>query len=60
MQACAAPPSPAQVLDVARRHSCALDHPDEGWQIVTDYCFTRTESLPQAVAPAAGDSARLP
>jgi hypothetical protein len=41
--------SPAQILDVARRHSCALDHPDEGWQIVTDYSFTRTEVPPPAI-----------
>ena len=25
----------AEVLDVAQRHSCTLEHPDEGWQIVT-------------------------
>jgi hypothetical protein len=28
----------ANILDVVRRHSCALNRPDEGWQIVTpDY-----------------------
>jgi hypothetical protein len=26
---------PAEVFDVMRRHSCTLDHPDEGWQILT-------------------------
>jgi hypothetical protein len=45
--------TPAQILDVARRHSCALDHPDNGWQIVTDYSFTRTAAALPAVAPAA-------
>jgi hypothetical protein len=25
----------AEVLDVAQRHSCTLEHPDEGWHIVT-------------------------
>jgi hypothetical protein len=25
----------SEVLDVMRRHNCALDRPDEGWQIVT-------------------------
>jgi hypothetical protein len=29
----------AEVLDVVRRHSCALDRPDEGWQVVEDYRF---------------------
>jgi len=23
------------VFDVMRRHSCTLDKPDEGWQIIT-------------------------
>ena len=27
----------AEVADVVRRHSCALDRPDQGWQIVNDY-----------------------
>src|SRR4051812_4896414 len=25
----------ANVLDVVHRHSCTLEHPDEGWQILT-------------------------
>lgn len=25
----------SEMLDVMRRHSCTLDHPDEGWQILT-------------------------
>lgn len=25
----------AEILDVARRHHCTLDHPDNGWQILT-------------------------
>jgi hypothetical protein len=29
--------SPTQIRDIARRHSCALDKPDEGWQIITDW-----------------------
>jgi len=30
--------APAELADVVARHSCALDRPDEGWQIVTpDY-----------------------
>lgn len=28
-------------LDVLRRHSCALDRPDEGWQVVNDYRFNQ-------------------
>ncbi len=24
-----------QVLEVMRRHSCTLDRPDEGWQLLT-------------------------
>jgi hypothetical protein len=43
--------SPAQILDVGRRHSCTLDHPDEGWQIVTEHSIPKTTALPQAVAP---------
>jgi len=35
---------PAQVLDVVRRHSCALDRPDEGWQIVTGHGRVEVES----------------
>ena len=31
LDSCAA----AEVLEVANRHSCALERPDEGWQIVT-------------------------
>lgn len=27
--------SPSDVLDVLQRHSCALDRPDNGWQILT-------------------------
>ena len=27
----------SNVLDVVRRHSCALDRPDEGWQVVNDF-----------------------
>ena len=26
---------PGQIHEIVRRHSCALDHPDHGWQIVT-------------------------
>lgn len=26
---------PSEVLDVMKRHSCALDRPDEGWQVLT-------------------------
>jgi hypothetical protein len=25
----------AEMLDVVHRHNCALDRPDEGWQILT-------------------------
>jgi hypothetical protein len=25
----------AEMLDVMQRHNCALDRPDEGWQILT-------------------------
>jgi hypothetical protein len=25
----------SEVLDVMQRHSCTLDHPDQGWQILT-------------------------
>jgi hypothetical protein len=32
------------VLDVVRRHSCALERPDEGWQIVTEYQAARRSS----------------
>lgn len=28
--------APSDVLDVLRRHDCVLDHPDEGWQLLTD------------------------
>ena len=28
--------APANIVDVMRRHSCALEHPDEGWQIVSE------------------------
>jgi hypothetical protein len=52
--------SAAQILDVARRHSCVLEQPDEGWQIVTNYSLTRTAALPPAVAPAAGNTSPLP
>ena len=27
--------APANLVEVMRRHSCALEHPDEGWQIVS-------------------------
>jgi hypothetical protein len=30
--------APANVVDVMRRHSCALERPDEGWQIVSEIC----------------------
>ena len=33
-----------KLLDVVRRHSCALDRPDEGWQIVTAYGKLDAES----------------
>jgi hypothetical protein len=35
---------PAHVRDVVRRHSCALDRPDEGWQIVTGYGSVEVEA----------------
>jgi DNA-binding CsgD family transcriptional regulator len=50
----------AQLIEVGRRHCCALDHVDGGGQFVTDHSFTRTEELRPAVAPAAGNSTRLP
>ena len=28
---------PAEVLDVVRRHSCALTQPDDGWQVLTGF-----------------------
>jgi hypothetical protein len=34
----------AEVADVVHRHSCVLDRPDEGWQIVNDY---RLQQEPQ-------------
>jgi DNA-binding CsgD family transcriptional regulator len=52
--------SPAQILDVGRRHSFALDHIDAGGQFVTDHSFTRTGELRPAVEPAAGNTSRLP
>ena len=27
--------APSEILDVMQRHSCTLDRPDEGWQILT-------------------------
>ena len=27
--------APSEVLDVMQRHSCTLERPDEGWQILT-------------------------
>ena len=29
------PRAPSDMLDVARRHSCTLNRPDEGWQLLT-------------------------
>jgi hypothetical protein len=33
---------PNDIRDIVRRHSCALEHPDEGWQIVTEYGVARS------------------
>lgn len=30
---------PAEVLDVVRRHSCALTQPDDGWQVLTGFSY---------------------